>query len=95
MTEYPPSLLDDSAVPIPEDVGVGFRSHKDAKSALLWWIICIKSSPESRRRWAENLLGNARKAILYTSTYSQPWCTLLKDHRRGIIWLEYKEKSVS
>ena len=46
-TDYPPSLLDECAVPLPDQDGVAFRMKADATRALYWWIVCTIPSVES------------------------------------------------
>jgi hypothetical protein len=85
-TEYPPSRLDECAKALPNGDGFAFKKQTQAKSALLWWIICTVPSKGSIRNWANQLLGQNRKVILLAN--NQAWCTLLKDNI-GSISVEY------
>jgi hypothetical protein len=61
MNNYPPSVLDDTAIPIPnQQEGVGFHRVKEARNALYWWIICSIQLVESRRHWAKKGTGRAQ-----------------------------------
>ena len=88
-TEYPPSVLDESFITLPNDDGVAFKSQKCAKDALHWWIICTFPSANSILSWANELLGNRDYVVLIVSNYSQAWCKLLRDSK-GSIWVESK-----
>jgi hypothetical protein len=88
-TDYPPSVLDDCAVPLPDQDGVAFRRKADATSALYWWIICTVPSVESRRHWARELLGELGSATLVIQHIRMAWCTLSQSND-GSFWLEYK-----
>ena len=88
-TEYPPSVLDECAVPIPDQDGVAFRRKADATRALYWWIVCTVPSVESRRHWAQELLGEHGSAILVLQHIGIAWCTLSRS-TNGSFWLEYK-----
>jgi hypothetical protein len=77
-TEYPPLILDEFAIPIPNQEGVAFNNQRNARYALLWWIICTVPSVLSRRRWAKELLGKHTSALL-VALHSQAWCTLSQD----------------
>jgi hypothetical protein len=91
-THYPPSVLDDYAINLPNDDGVGFRNQKSAVRALLWRIICTVPLIRSRRRWAEQLLGEHMSALLIVSQ-SQPWCRLSRDED-GSFWVEYNGRKL-
>ena len=88
-TDYPPSLLDECAVPLPDQDGVAFHRKADATRALYWWIICTIPSVESRRHWAQELLGEHGSAILVLQHIGIAWCTLSRS-TNGSFWLEYK-----
>jgi hypothetical protein len=47
MTEYPPSVMDECAIALPDQDGVAFHRKGDATWALYWWIICTVPLVES------------------------------------------------
>jgi hypothetical protein len=62
MNNYPPLVLDDTAIPLPNEDGVGYHKVKEARSAFYWWIICSIQLVERRRDWAKEVLG-VRKEV--------------------------------
>jgi hypothetical protein len=88
MNDYPPSVLDETAIPIPNQDGVGFRRVKEARNALYWWIICSIQLVESRRHWAKEVLGERRSVIIVVHPTIM-WCTLWIDNS-GSFWVGYK-----
>jgi iron uptake system EfeUOB component EfeO/EfeM len=99
-TEYPPSVLDNSAVAlpveekekekattVPDKQRFAFRNQKMATLALYWWIICTIPTVRNRRKWAEDMLGEHTSAVLYT-TQSPVWSILSRENN-GSIWVEY------
>jgi hypothetical protein len=91
-TEYPPSVLDEYAVRLPDQDGVAFRRKVDATRALYWWIVCTVPSLESRRHWAQELLGEEESsAKLFVQGMKLMWCTLSRS-KDGSFWLEYKDR---
>jgi hypothetical protein len=89
-TEYPPSVLDECSIPLPDQEGVAFRTKADAKMALYWWVICTVPSVKSRRKWAQKLLGDdASIATIFEERMTTMWCTLTLS-TDGSFWLEYK-----
>jgi hypothetical protein len=87
-TEYPPSVLDESFLSLPDQDGVAFKKQQSAKDAFRWWIICTVPSVSSRRTWANELLGNHTSVVLVVALYSKPWCTLSRDSS-GSFSVEY------
>jgi len=87
-TECPPSVLDDSFKTLPNQEGVAFCTQNKARDALYWWIICTVPSLPSRRRWANELLGNHESMVLVVAVYSHAWCTLFR-HSNGSFCIEY------
>ena len=87
-TDYPPSVLDDCAVNLPNGDGVAFRNQKSARQALWWRIICTVPLVGNRRRWADELLGEHSSVLLVVSPPTQPWCRLSRDDS-GSFWVEY------
>jgi hypothetical protein len=87
-TKYPPSLLDEKALPLPEKDGggVAFMKQACAKLALYWYIVCTVSSVEWRRRWARTLLGGRMSALIMYK--NKEWSTLSCD-TNGCFWIEY------
>ena len=85
-TEYPPSVLDESARPLPEKDGVAFKNQNLARLALFWWIICTVPSGESRRSWAGELLGGDHHSVVITYK-NKVWSTLSRDTNGGF-WVE-------
>jgi hypothetical protein len=73
---YPPLVLDDSIiVPLLNGDGVGFGSKKDARLALLWWIICtLPLAPTTtRRKWANEVLREESFMAINMYTIHSPW----------------------
>jgi hypothetical protein len=87
-TEYPPSVLDESFLSLPDQDGVAFKKQRSAKDAFRWWIICTVPSVSSRRTWANELLGDHTSVKLVVALYSKAWCTLLRN-RTGSFCVEY------
>lgn len=87
--EYPPSILDESAIALPNYDGVAFNNQNNARHALLWWIICTVPSVSSRRSWAKELLGEHMSALLLVVSYSKAWCSMLSQDTNGSFWIEY------
>ena len=83
-TEYPPSVLDDSFETLPNGEGVAFKSQKNARDALFWWIICTVPSVHSIRSWANELLGDRDSVELVVAHLSHGWCTLLRDNTASL-----------
>jgi hypothetical protein len=93
-TKYPPSVLDECSIPLPDQEGVAFHTKADAKMALYWWVICTVPSVKSRRKWAQKLLGDdASIATLVEEKMTMMWCTLTLG-TDGSFWLEYKGRKV-
>jgi hypothetical protein len=97
-TEYPPSVLDDSVVAVPEEEKekattvpdkqcFAFRNQKKATLALYWWIICTIPTVSNRGKRAKDMLGEHTSAVLYT-TQSPVW-SILSREKDGSIWVEY------
>jgi hypothetical protein len=63
---------------LPNQEGVAFINQKRAREALYWWIICKVPLVNSRRSWANELLGEYNSVELVVSTYSRAWCTLTR-----------------
>jgi hypothetical protein len=89
ISEYPPSVLDDNAISLPDGSGVGWRKKRDVNHAVQWYIICKMQSAHSIRNWAEKILrGNNTSAVMVGSRL---WCTMYK-LQDGSIWVRYKER---
>jgi hypothetical protein len=96
-TEYPPSILDECMISLPdegeeestvvEQQRFAFKTQFHAKMALYWWIICTIPTVPSRIKWAKEILGEHTSAVLYT-TRSPMWTILSKGHE-GSITVEY------
>ena len=96
-TEYPPSILDECMISLPdegeeestvvEQQRFAFKTQFHAKMALYWWIICTIPTVPSRIKWANEILGEHTSAVLYT-TRSPMWTILSKGHE-GSITVEY------
>jgi hypothetical protein len=84
---YPPSVLDEYAITLPDSAGVAFPRKRMATNALYWWIICTVPSKQNKINWAKHLLGKHDSSLLVVN--QQPWCTLSRD-REGSIWIEHK-----
>jgi hypothetical protein len=84
---YPPSVLDEYAISLPDSAGVAFPRKKMATNALYWWIICTIPIKQNRISWANGLLGEHESSLLVVN--QQPWCTLSRDSV-GSIWIEHK-----
>jgi hypothetical protein len=87
-TEYPPSILDNFSTTLPNNDGVAFNNQRNARNALLWWVICTVPSAGCKRKWANKLLQNNPSVVIFVAYYSQAWCTLLRDNKESI-WVEY------
>jgi hypothetical protein len=84
-TDYVPSVLDPSAICLPNDDGFAFRNVKSAERALLWWIICTQQVESNRKIWASNLLGGHGSVTLVT--LGLVWCTLFLNDK-GEYWVQ-------
>jgi molybdopterin converting factor small subunit len=56
ITEYPPSILDDTSIDLQDNEGQGWRKKRDSNLALWWWIIFNVPSMSNGRQWAESKL---------------------------------------
>jgi hypothetical protein len=84
---YPPSVLDEYAISLPDSAGVAFPRKNMATNALYWWIICTVPIKQNRISWANLLLGEHESSLLVVN--QQTWCTLSRDSG-GSIWIEHK-----
>jgi hypothetical protein len=92
IAEYPPSLLDETCIDLPNANGIAWNRKRESWMALHWWIIWYMPSVQAGKRWAEKKLDD-RECIEVLQEGKGLWCTIYRQWN-GTVCVEYKGRKL-